>query len=224
MNRTGTRAPDRPSGMVLLVGGILLPLALFSILAAHAGDPDGLWFDYPVQMFFRSLAGPRLDSAMSWATLAGSRYALLPANLLLFLWLVERGQRREAVFWSAAVVGAGLLDLIVKPMVARERPALWATAVHETGFGFPSGHAMLTMAAMTALCILAWRTRWRWRVVVAAGAFVVLVAASRVYLGAHYPSDVLAGLAAALAWVMGLRLLIWRDVPPRAPDTPGRSG
>jgi undecaprenyl-diphosphatase len=66
----------------------------------------------------------------------------------------------------------------------------------------------MTLAAV--LAALAWNTRWRWPVCIVAGAFALMVGASRVYLGVHFPSDILAGWSAALAWSVGVYLLVFR--------------
>src|SRR3546814_10481386 len=66
----------------------------------------------------------------------------------------------------------------------------------------------MTLAAV--LVLLAWPTRWRWPVVAAMAVFVPMVGLSRVYLGVHFPSDILAGWAAALAWTAGAYLLVFR--------------
>jgi undecaprenyl-diphosphatase len=75
-------------------------------------------------------------------------------------------------------------------------------------FGFPSGHAMASMALGTVVTVLAWRTRWRWPVLALSVVFVLAVSGSRLYLGVHYPSDVVAAWLASLAWVLGLRLVL----------------
>lgn len=65
---------------------------------------------------------------------------------------------------------------------------------------FPSGHAMGSATLAAAVVMLLWRTRWRWPALVLGVCFAVWVGASRVYLGVHYPSDILAGWTAALTW------------------------
>jgi membrane-associated phospholipid phosphatase len=69
---------------------------------------------------------------------------------------------------------------------------------------------MSTMAVVAALTFLLWKTRWRWIALALGAVFVLMVSLSRVYWGVHYPSDILAGWAASLAWVAGVRMMFDR--------------
>jgi undecaprenyl-diphosphatase len=73
-----------------------------------------------------------------------------------------------------------------------------------------------------ALILLSWPTRWRWLILSVSGLFVVLVALSRIYLGVHYPSDILAGWAAGTAWVVAMQQLVAHRalVPPAVGKNP----
>ncbi|HEU4665623.1 MAG TPA: phosphatase PAP2 family protein, partial [Dokdonella sp.] len=77
-------------------------------------------------------------------------------------------------------------------------------------YSFPSGHAMGSMTLACVLVLLCWWTRLRWPVLAAAAVLVVLVGASRIYLGVHYPSDILAGWAAAIAWTHAVYGMVFR--------------
>lgn len=111
-----------------------------------------------------------------------------------------------------ALGGACALNVVLKAAFCRPRPEAFML-VAESGYSFPSGHAMVC-TTVAALAWLALRPRLgaRGRVILAAActASVVLVCASRVYLGAHYPSDVVAGVLAALAWVALAHRLVGR--------------
>ncbi|WP_284327029.1 phosphatase PAP2 family protein, partial [Deinococcus metallilatus] len=144
--------------------------------------------------------------ALLFTTLGGvSVIAPLSALLLLFLWLKKRSL---ALFWGLSVAGAAVLDLIMKLIFQRPRPELWPRLVQEQDYGFPSGHSMYSAAFVTALILFSWRTPYRWLVVVLGVLFSGLVGFSRLYLGVHYPTDVLAGWLSGLAWVLGVYSLL----------------
>ena len=136
------------------------------------------------------------------------------AYALIVAVLVWRKRWREASFVAICFAGSALLNLGSKRFFQRDRPSLWESIAPESTFSFPSGHAMGSMTLAAVAVLLAWRTRWRWPVALAAVAFVLLVGLSRLYLGVHYPSDVVAGWAAGLAWVAGAYLVLFRARRP----------
>lgn len=142
-----------------------------------------------------------LLSPLRVLTEAGSTWAVIVVAGVTLLVGVAIGPWRHgaigAVVIGLATVGNGL----IKTVVARERPELLEPIVVETGYSFPSGHAALGMVGWGILAVLLWRSRLprgvRIGLVVAAGVVVFLIGLSRVYLGVHYPTDVVAG------WVLG---------------------
>jgi membrane-associated phospholipid phosphatase len=193
--------------LLTLFIGVLVPLAVFGVLAEDVIDKEVFSFDRPILLFVHAHASPLLDAVMYFFTQAGSAVVLVPFNLVVFGVLIRRQQRAAATFWALSVAGAALLNLLCKIAFARPRPDLWISPLAQTTFSFPSGHAMQSMAVATALTLLAWQTRWRWSVLAISVPFVLLVGLSRVYWGVHYPSDVLAGWAASFAWVIGVKFL-----------------
>ena len=214
--------PGRRLGLLLLLfAGVLGPLWLFAELADEVHGLEEIVFDDALLHWFNALAGPRLDSFFLVVTRIGYEYGVVPLAVLLPLVLLVRRHRREAVFAAVACGGSALLNMAAKHTFQRPRPALWESLAPESTFSFPSGHAMGSMTLAAVLVLLAWRTRWRWPVLAAAVAFVGLVGISRLYLGVHYPSDVLAGWAAGLAWVAGSYLVLFRIRRPRRAGTGG---
>ncbi|HKO24981.1 MAG TPA: phosphatase PAP2 family protein, partial [Chloroflexota bacterium] len=130
--------------------------------------------------------------------------------------LLRRHRRRAALFVALAYGGAVLLDGLDKAVFRSARPHLWTSLAPASGYGFPSGHAMASMGLLAALAFLAWPTRLRWPVLILAAGTIALIGFSRLYLGVHYPSDVVAAWTAALAWVVGLRLILGVHAARRA--------
>jgi undecaprenyl-diphosphatase len=131
---------------------------------------------------------------------------MIPIAFIIAL-LFAHGQRlREAGFLLLTVWGAAILDAVLKVLFHRARPELWLSPAPEFDYGFPSCHCMLTMALALTLVVLFWRTRWRWPLVIAGGLFVLAVGFSRLYLGVHFPSDIIAAWSVAIAWILGLTI------------------
>jgi membrane-associated phospholipid phosphatase len=214
-------------GVLELFLGVLLPLGLFTVLAREVVNRRQPWWDTALLQWIHAWATPFFDRTMRWISRLGVWYGLIPFTVLFILWLLARRRIQQALFFLLSMAGAGLLNTFTKELFGRVRPALWRTHRLHEGFSFPSGHAMGSMALAASLGVLAWRTPLRWPVIVAGAAFTVLVSGSRLYLGMHYPTDVLAAWAASLAWVLGLRHVLGQPgaVPTAGPapasGTPG---
>jgi membrane-associated phospholipid phosphatase len=192
--------------LMALFIGVLVPLWLFGNVAEDVVEHEIFFFDRPVLLFLHSNVSALLDSTMVFFSKSGSAVVLVPFNVMVFAILMWRCNHAAASFWVLSVSGAALLNLLAKHAFARTRPDLWISILPETTFSFPSGHAMQSMAVVAALTLLAWPTHWRWAALVIGTCFVFLVALSRVYLGLHYPSDILGGWLASLVWVIGLSI------------------
>jgi undecaprenyl-diphosphatase len=194
---------------------ILVPLSAFAGLAGELREGNGFFFDQPVLLFLHKLATPQTDSLFAWISKLGYQYGVLPFDVVIAAWLVWKRRYRDALFFMLAVVGSLLVNMGAKNHFTRMRPDLWASIAPEMSYSFPSGHAMGSATLSTALILLAWPSkRWRWWVTVPAVLFTLLVGMSRVYLGVHYPSDILAGWSAACAWVLAMHWLVASRAPP----------
>lgn len=200
--------------------GVALPLALFAELADEVHEAETFGFDEPLLRFAEHSASPALDRAMLLASELGYAWGVVPADLLLGIGLLVFGRVRHAVFFALAAGGSALLNLLAKAVFQRERPDLWLSIAPEHTFSFPSGHAMGSATLATALVVLCWHTAWRWPVLLLGVGFALWVGASRVYLGVHFPSDILAGWAAAVTWVCAVTLIV-RPNPLQAAAPPG---
>lgn len=212
---TGVRAGGRFLGdhgwaLVLLFGGVLLPMWVFSELADEIRDAEAIVFDEPLLLLAHALAREGFDRVFLFFSAIGYDRGVVPFDIALVVVLVALRRYREGIFAAIALGGSALLNVAAKQAFARERPVLWESIAPEATYSFPSGHAMGSMSLALVLVLLAWPTRWRWPVLAAMAVFVTMVGLSRVYLGVHYPSDILAGWAAASIWVVGAYLLLFR--------------
>lgn len=203
----------RRHGLLLLLVfvGILLPLAGFGALAHELREGDGFFFDVPLLEFAHGMARAGFDRFFVVAAALGYQYGVVPVDVVLVTILGWKRRLREGLFGGLAITGSALLNLAAKPLFGRDRPSLWESIAPEGNYSFPSGHAMGSMTLACVLVLLCWRTGLRWPVIVAMTAFVALVGLSHIYLGVHYPSDILAGWAAAIAWTYVVYALVFRS-------------
>jgi undecaprenyl-diphosphatase len=150
---------------------------------------------------------PALRRLLVFVTEVGSPEAMIGLTVLVALGLLLRRRRRLALVWLLAMIGTGLLNLALKNTFDRPRPpeALRDAHINETTYSFPSGHSMGAVVAYGLLAyflvLLLRRRRARVAVVALFAALALLVGFSRVYLAAHYFSDVVGGFAVGGAWL-----------------------
>ncbi len=195
--------------IALLFAGVLLPLWVFTELADEVHELERLVFDDPILLHAHAHAGPALDRFFIVVSRIGYE-GVIAIDVVIALALFACKRWREATFAAVAFIGSALLNLGSKQLFQRDRPSLWESVSPETTFSFPSGHAMGSMTLAMVAILLAWPTRWRWPVLLAVVIFALLVGFSRIYLGVHYPSDILGGWMAAMAWVTGIHLALFR--------------
>jgi membrane-associated phospholipid phosphatase len=211
--------------LLVLFFGVGLPLVAFGSLAEDVYTVGGMGWDEPILRWVHRHATPGLDAAMIFISAIGYAYGVVPLAFVVFVALLVVRRRGNALFWGVAMGGTSALNMGAKAFFRRDRPDLWLSPAPEHTYSFPSGHAMGSMALVAAVAVLAWPTRWRWWAILGGGAFTLLVGFSRVYLGVHYPSDVLAGWSAALAWVLGVSQVAYgRPAKPRQRATPAAAG
>jgi undecaprenyl-diphosphatase len=156
----------------------------------------------------RDVAGERTAGLTDLArviTWAGSAFVLVPLALICCLALVRAGLQRQALALALSLGGAMLLSYLTKQLVSRPRPPV-EHLQRVTGSSFPSGHATQASAFWFALVLASPATGASRTVTILAAALalllVVAVAASRVYLGVHYPIDVVAGVLLGTSWAV----------------------
>jgi len=126
---------------------------------------------------------------------------------LFGLWLLRR--REHFLFWAwiASNVGGGVLQALLKTTIHRNRPQYAAAYLHGQSYSFPSGHTMSATICWSLMVVcaglsLGWHRRRRAKLYLVSTTIVFLIGFSRLYLGVHYPSDVVGGLIIGAAWVV----------------------
>jgi len=196
---------------------IAVVVALFGVLAVLVALGAGGGLDWKIYHWVVTHRSGRLDPFFVRFTTLGSWYVLAPIILVVAALFAALRRWRDAAFILLAPACAIALNIVLKIIVHRAPPggADDDLVVHSR-YSFPSGHTMTTTAVVAALFFIAWPTRWRWPVTVGTVVVAVTMGFSRVYVGVHWPSDVIAG------WLMGTTTawLVWLALyPRRAPVT-----
>lgn len=211
-------------------GGWAWPaLALFAVslvllgvhLASELIEGEGFSSDTRLLLALRVPGHPQTPIGPSWLLQSAVDISALGGYTLLWLfgvagiaWLIGAGKRSEAAGIALSLIGSSVIDGLLKHWIARPRPDLVPHLVQVSNASFPSGHAMISSAVYLTLALMlaesmprdGWRGRaGRVAVVAFFSLIAVLIGMSRVYLGVHWPSDVLAGWCFGTAWA----LLVW---------------
>ena len=186
-----------------------LSVAVFANIAEEVLERETHDVDVAILHTINSWSTPFLDRLIPLLTdtggLIGGTVLALSATIIFFM----LKKKREALVVVFSSVGALLLNLLLKSMFIRPRPQEWTRIVEETNYSFPSGHAMASAALAFALIAVTWNTRWRWLVIVLTGLYTLMIGFTRLYLGVHYPTDVIGGWFVSAAWVSIVVLMLY---------------
>jgi undecaprenyl-diphosphatase len=187
--------------------------SVFAFLAAAAAISNGwllLRWDEPIQHFVEAHRTEALDTFFLTMSRFGSTMIVLSLGAL-FTVLTWSRCRAVSIAFAVATLGRPLIEFVVKAIVGRDRPDL-DRMVGGHGPSFPSGHVMASVALwglMPLVVGLLTRSRKAWWASVAFSAFMILsIAASRVYLGVHWASDVTAGLLLGSFFLLGVEAVV----------------
>jgi undecaprenyl-diphosphatase len=196
----------------------------FYDIVATVVEQATLSFDTDILLWIRQWHTPLLDRLMVGISILGSASILLSVSLILILLLWRYQHRSERLALMIASVGAVGLNYGLKYLFARARPELWQRIVEVNFYSFPSGHAMVSAVVYGMLAYLLTKLFPGWRGAIATGsvALVVAIGFSRLYLGVHWFTDVVAGYVIGSGWlltcILGLRT--WQQRHPSFPDLP----
>lgn len=204
------------AGVFLSAGLVLSLLALWGLsgLTEEVLEGDTERFDRAVLLWLNGHATPWLDQAAIQVTALGDNLVvvLLAGVTASLLWLV--GEKGYGALIVLAVGGAAVITPVLKLVFARPRPTVFEVRAHYevSTAAYPSGHATMSMVTLLVVAFVIHRLApRRWISVLAltlAATLILLIGLSRLYLGVHYPSDVLAGFAVGFTWAVGCALTV----------------
>lgn len=181
--------------------------------------------DEAILLFIHSLVPSALTGVFEAVTLSGSSRVMFPLAAVATIVLLIAKRRFEALLLAASVISGATVVYAVKTVVGRARPALW-DAEWYWGSSFPSGHTLVVAAFATAaaLCVIRIRPAAREIALSIAILWISLVAISRLVLGVHWPTDVLAAacIGAFLSLAISIALELRSSRPPGTAAEPGR--
>ena len=178
-----------------------LPVFLFVQLADEVRDQETASFDKNVLLSVNSISNDALDAFVVATTDLGYVWWVAFATIVAASLCVRAHRYKGALIIVVGVVGSAVMNLLLKLFFQRDRPELWERLVTENSFSFPSGHAMASASLAMVLIVVLWPTKWRYPAMVLGGIYMIYIGFTRMYLGVHYPTDILAGWLVAAAWV-----------------------
>jgi membrane-associated phospholipid phosphatase len=205
-----------PATGALMVAGIATVVGLAALISADLTNG----FDQAIIDALRSPIVHDLLSPLRPITELGSTGAVIGVAAIAFALAAAIGRWRHGLIAALTILLASIANSALKIAIRRERPDVLDPLVVERGFSFPSGHSALGMVAYGIVAVLVSRSRlpapWRIAIVVALGALVALIGISRIWLGVHYPTDVIAGWAAGGVIVLAYAAITRRESPEPA--------
>ena len=203
---------------IIRLGGLAVAaLAMwgFATIAQEVWEKETYAFDTSILLYLRSLHDPLRDRVMLALTFFGEPNLLLALSVSLGIMLWVRKHRSEARTIAVAGAGAIGLNILLKQLFARARPQLWERTVDVKFYSFPSGHAMISMVIYGLLGYLLGSRfpKQRWWIYSLTVILVAVIGLSRLYLGVHWPTDIIAGYTAGLVWLIACiySLEVWKQ-------------
>lgn len=206
---TPSEKPRTGRDILLHLGPAIAALLLFIWLAGQVHHGATQSTDDRIRLWVHTFANPPLTVAMRGFSLIGTPIVLIMLGVVLILLLAPTERARTLLGFAITIAGAEILDQILKLIFHRTRPITFFGVKEPMGYSFPSGHSLVSLVFFGALAILAARTGTGvrgWSCYIAAALITAAIGLSRIYLGMHYPSDVLGGYAAGTVWLATVTL------------------
>lgn len=205
--------------------GFLVCLAIIYILAELSDEvleKESFAFDKTILLWIHQYANPTLDQVMLIITKLGNPKTMAFIALLTFSILLWRSYYDKAKVFAFNCLGATVLNYGLKLAFNKSRPQLWTSLISETSYSYPSGHAMGSMVLYGFLAYLL-SVRYPQYNKLFYGMATVLIAAigfSRLYLGVHWPTDIVGGYGVGFLWItLCIVISVFNEISGRADNS-----
>jgi len=195
----------------LLIGfaAALATLVFLGWLIDQVFEGDSVQFDEATRAAVHEFASPAATVIMRGLSVAGSTLALTIGTIIVVIVFAWNKWGREAKLFTLTMIGAALLNMTLKVTFKRARPTPFFDLLPPETYSFPSGHSLASCCFFGALAAIVTahirRKRPRAIVWILASVMFLSIGLSRIYLGVHHTTDVIAGFAAAFVWIMVVR-------------------
>jgi membrane-associated phospholipid phosphatase len=194
-------------GLAAAVGALIF----FGWLTDEVLEGDSRHFDEVTRAAVHQFASPVLTAIMRFLSFVGSAMVLTIGTIVVVVLFLVRKWGREAKLFTATMIGASVLNVTLKLTFKRARPTPFFDLTAPESYSFPSGHSLASACFFGALAALLTarinNRRIRVLVWILCTTMFVSIGLSRIYLGVHHTTDVIAGFVAALIWILMVRFV-----------------
>ncbi len=188
---------------VFWLGVCGLTVYLLAEISDDVLEQEAYAFDESILLGIHQLASPALDAIMVAITRVGDPHTVVPLTLVVFVLLLWKRRFLEAKFFALDTAGGAALSYFLKLAFSKDRPRLWESPINEVTYSYPSGHALGSMVLYGFLSYLVARLFPQYAKASYAIATLLILAIgfSRLYLGVHWPTDIIGGYAIGFLWI-----------------------
>jgi membrane-associated phospholipid phosphatase len=188
---------------VVVLSGCLLLLALFGWLSDEVLEREAFGFDTTTLLWLHRHSNAAIDNLMLGIANLGNPNFVIPLVAIVFSILIWHKRVWTAQILFLTCLGAAILNQGLKLVFVKPRPQLWTPLIVERTFSYPSGHALgsAVLYGFLAIVLAQGYPRYRWVIYLSAILLVGAIGLSRLILGVHYPTDIIAGYAVGIPWL-----------------------